>query len=58
MPFDPNGAIFHKGVYHLWYIFQSKNSNAINYKGEKTDYQHEWQHISSLDLFHWRWHSN
>jgi len=58
MPFDPNGAIFHKGVYHLWYIFQPKNSNAINSKGEKTEWQHEWQHVSSLDLFHWRWHSN
>lgn len=45
MPFDPNGAIFKDGVYHLWYLYQAEAG-------------HHWQHLSSIDLFHWRWHSN
>ena len=47
MPFDPNGAIFWKGRYHLFYIFQDARSG-------KTD--HHWGHVSSTDLFHWRHH--
>lgn len=43
-PFDPNGAIFWKGLYHLMYIVQ-------------TDDGHCWAHISSKDLVHWRTHS-
>lgn len=43
MPFDPNGAIFWKGRYHLFYIFQDKRG-------------HNWGHVSSRDLFHWRHH--
>jgi beta-fructofuranosidase len=43
-PFDVNGAIFWKGRYHLFYIFQ-------NEKG------HCWGHISSKDLVHWRHHA-
>ena len=42
-PFDPNGAIFWQGRYHLMYIFQ-------NEKG------HCWGHVSSTDLVHWRQH--
>jgi len=42
-PYDPNGAIFWKGKYHLFYILQ-------NEKG------HCWGHISSKDLVHWRHH--
>jgi beta-fructofuranosidase len=45
MPFDPNGAIFKGGIYHLWYLYQFDDS-------------HHWQHLTSIDLFHWRWHSN
>jgi len=45
--FDPNGAIYWKGRYHLFYIFQDKRS------GIKLDH---WGHISSTDLFHWRHH--
>lgn len=45
MPFDPNGAIFKDGMYHLWYLYQAEAG-------------HHWQHLSSIDLFHWRWHSN
>lgn len=43
MPFDPNGAIFWKGRYHLFYIFQDTRG-------------HNWGHVSSTDLFHWRHH--
>ncbi len=46
-PFDPNGAIFWKGRYHLFYIFQDRRS------GEQSDH---WGHVSSTDLFHWRHH--
>jgi beta-fructofuranosidase len=42
-PFDVNGAIFWKGRYHLFYIFQNENG-------------HCWGHISSTDLVHWRHH--
>ena len=47
MPFDPNGAIYWKGRYHLFYIFQDKRF------GKKKDH---WGHMSSKDLFHWRHH--
>lgn len=43
MPFDPNGAIYWKGRYHLFYIFQDSRG-------------HNWGHVSSTDLFHWRHH--
>jgi len=43
MPFDPNGAIYWKGRYHLFYIFQDQRG-------------HNWGHVSSADLFHWRHH--
>jgi len=43
-PFDPNGALFWKGRYHLMYIVQTE-------KG------HCWAHVSSADLVHWRHHS-
>lgn len=43
MPFDPNGAIYWKGRYHLFYIFQDGRG-------------HNWGHVSSTDLFHWRHH--
>jgi len=45
MPFDPNGAIFQNGIYHLWYLYQVDN-------------KHHWQHLTSIDLFHWRWQPN
>ncbi len=43
IPFDPNGAIYWKGRYHLFYIYQDERG-------------HNWGHISSRDLFHWRHH--
>lgn len=42
-PFDPNGAIFWKGRYHMFYIFQ-------DHRG------HNFGHASSIDLVHWRHH--
>jgi len=42
-PFDPNGAIFWKGRYHLFYI--TNDERGIS-----------WGHVSSTDLFHWRHH--
>jgi sucrose-6-phosphate hydrolase SacC (GH32 family) len=44
MPFDPNGAIFWKGRYHLFYIYQ------------KSGGVHVWGHASSVDLLHWTRH--
>ncbi|MHC4193331.1 MAG: hypothetical protein ACYSP9_04040, partial [Planctomycetota bacterium] len=38
-PFDPNGAIFWKGRYHMFYIFQ-------DHRG------HNFGHASSIDLVH------
>lgn len=49
MPFDPNGAIFWKGRYHLFYIFQRHQESE-----PKT--VHCWGHLSSIDLVHWRQH--
>lgn len=48
-PFDPNGAIYWKGRYHLFYIFQTVKPRAY-YRGDA------WAHISSHDLVHWRFH--
>jgi len=42
--FDVNAAIFWKGRYHIFYIFQSE-------KG------HCWGHASSIDMVHWRHHT-
>ena len=47
MPFDPNGAIYWKGRYHLFYIFQDTRLDR------KADH---WGHVSSTDLFHWVHH--
>lgn len=47
MPFDPNGCIFWKGKYHLFYIFQDPD---LPHGG------HCWGHASSIDLVHWTLH--
>jgi beta-fructofuranosidase len=44
VPFDPNGALFWKGRYHLMLIVQPRKSF------------HCYAHISSKDLVHWRHH--
>ena len=42
-PFDPNGAIYWKGRYHLCYIYQDHGVHVFG-------------HVSSLDMLHWRHH--
>ena len=44
MPFDPNGALYWRGKYHLGFIFQDERG-------------HCWGHASSHDLVHWRLHT-
>lgn len=44
-PFDPNGAIFWNGKYHLGFIYQSL---------ERGKREHFWGHAVSTDLLHWR----
>ncbi len=41
MPFDPNGAVYFHGRYHLGYIYQQEG-------------RHYWGHVSSTDLLHWK----
>ena len=43
-PFDPNGAIFWKGRYHLGFIYQKLRNGK---------YEHVWGHAVSTDLLHW-----
>ena len=54
-PFDPNGAIYWKGKYHLGFIYQKLRSEPITLPG--TDYvekfEHVWGHAVSTDLLHW-----
>ena len=54
MPFDPNGAIFWNGKFHLCYIYQKDNRIAENPDG-KRNYDC-WGHASSIDALHWRFH--
>ncbi|MBM83219.1 MAG: hypothetical protein CMJ78_21875 [Planctomycetaceae bacterium] len=42
-PFDPQGCIYWKGKYHLFYAVQVKGKGA-------------WGHASSADLLHWMHH--
>jgi len=44
LPFDPNGAIYWKGKYHLGYIYQK------TIEGKQ---RHVWGHVVSTDLLHW-----
>ena len=46
-PFDPNGALFWNGRYHIFYIFQDPE---LPHEG------HCWGHASSADLIHWTYH--
>ena len=46
---DINGAIFWKGRYHLGYLQKIANGPG------QLDFS-SWQHISSRDLLHWRYH--
>jgi sucrose-6-phosphate hydrolase SacC (GH32 family) len=46
---DPNGAIFWKGKYHIFY---QHYRNAV----QPVDWHTEWGHASSTDLIHWVHH--
>ena len=46
---DINGAVFWKGRYHIGYL-----QKIANGPGER-DFS-SWQHISSRDILHWRYH--
>lgn len=43
-PYDPNGAIWWKGKYHLMYIYQDRIRPAEG---------HSWGHLVSTDLVNW-----
>jgi len=51
--FDPNGALFWKGRYHLFYIVQDP---ALKSGEEFSQLGHCWGHASSADLLHWTHH--
>lgn len=44
MPFDPNGALYWKGKYHLGFIYQ---------KTRQGKHESVWGHAVSTDLLHW-----
>lgn len=44
-PFDPNGAFYYKGRYHLMYLYDRRENGGF-----------AWGHVSSKDLLHWRFH--
>jgi sucrose-6-phosphate hydrolase SacC (GH32 family) len=46
---DINGAVFYKGQYHIGYLQKISHGRGIR------DFS-SWQHISSRDLLHWRYH--
>jgi beta-fructofuranosidase len=48
---DINGAVFHNGRYHLGYLQKISNGQGVR------DFS-SWQHISSRDLLHWRYHKS
>lgn len=45
VPFDPNGAFYSQGRYHLMYLYDRKEHGGF-----------AWGHVSSTDLLHWRFH--
>jgi len=51
--FDPNGALFWKGRYHLFYILQDPR---LKTGPEFWQAGHCWGHASSADLLHWTHH--
>jgi len=51
--FDPNGALYWKGRYHLFYICQDP---ARRTGTEFWQQGHCWGHASSIDLVHWVYH--
>src|SRR5688572_7949378 len=54
MPFDPNGAIYWKGKYHLGYIYQKRPVSKRNiWSPDDIHNGHVWGHVVSTDLLHW-----
>ena len=47
IPGDSNGAFYADGVYHLMYLYKNSETDAFH-----------WGHQSSLDLLHWRNHTD
>mgnify|MGYP001276029275 FL=1 len=47
LPFDPNGAFFKNGRYHLMYLYKQNGGTKAGFS---------WGHVSSKDLIHWRNH--
>jgi beta-fructofuranosidase len=47
-PFDPNGALYWKGKYHLGFIYQKRPTREYS-----PDSGHVWGHAVSTDLLHW-----
>lgn len=47
-PFDPNGAIYWRGKYHLGFIYQRRPTKKF-----ALDSGHVWGHAVSTDLLHW-----
>lgn len=47
-PFDPNGAIYWKGKYHLGFIYQKRPTKEFSLHSG-----HVWGHAVSTDLLHW-----
>ncbi len=45
-PGDPNGAFYADGKYHLMYLYLHPTKGYC------------WAHLTSLDLFHWRFHQD
>jgi beta-fructofuranosidase len=53
-PFDPNGAIYWKGKYHLGFVYQTRSRG--DFFSNKGDYA--WGHAVSTDLLHWTLYPN
>lgn len=47
-PFDPNGALYWKGKYHLGFIYQKRPTRDFSLENG-----HVWGHAVSTDLLHW-----
>lgn len=54
MPFDPNGALYWRGKYHLGFIYQKRPaSERRTWVDGDLDNAHVWGHVVSTDLLHW-----
>ncbi len=51
---DPNGALFWKGRYHLFYLARTPIPEPSG--GGRTRWVEVWDHASSADMLHWVFH--